>query len=71
MKTHMPMLRSDVAALGTSTAPPVHEHARRLHPGHGAAATPIESEDLARFEGEGGLEAREPGGPHPEEWSAQ
>jgi hypothetical protein len=35
------------------------------HPGHRAAVTRVEPEELARFEGEGGLEAREPFTPHP------
>jgi len=37
------------------------------HPGHGAAGTRIEPEELARFEGEGGLEAPETATPDAQE----
>lgn len=57
MKSHIPLLRIDVAALGSGAESSVHERPRRLPPEQ--CATPVESEDLARFEGEGGLEAPE------------
>ena len=57
MKSQMPMLLIDVAALRSGAEPSVHERALRLPPGQCAAR--VESEDLARFEGEGGLEAPE------------
>ena len=37
------------------------------HPGYRAAVTRVEPEDLARFEGEGGLAAPEPAMPLPPE----
>jgi hypothetical protein len=71
MKSHMPLLRIDVAAPRSSAEPSVHERAPRVPPGRGAAVTRVESEDLARFEGEGGLEAPELDAPNPEEWRGQ
>jgi hypothetical protein len=43
-----------------------HPHAR-----NGPAAVRVEPEELARFEGEGGLEAPGPASTHPEEPSTQ
>ena len=52
------MVLNDVAAFENSTSPSVHEREPRLRPGQDALG--VEQEDLARFEGEGGLEAPEP-----------
>ena len=59
MKTHMPMLPINVAALESRTEPSVHGRPAPLHPGQRAAVACVEQDDLARFEGEGGLEAPE------------
>ena len=71
MKTYMPMLPISVPAIGSGTEPSVHERASRLHPGHGAAVSRVEPEDLARFEGEGGLGTPEPAAPLPKNPSIQ
>ena len=60
-----PMRLIDVEAIGSGTEPSAYERVPRLHPGAGAAVTRVEPEDLARFEGEGGLEAPEPAAVHP------
>jgi hypothetical protein len=59
MKTDMPMLPIDVAALESGTAPSVHGRPAPLHPGQGAVVACVDQDDLVRFEGEGGLEAPE------------
>ena len=63
----MAMLLNDVAALESSRKPSVHERELRLHPGQDAAVGCVEQDELARFEGEGGLEAPEPGALPPAE----
>jgi hypothetical protein len=65
------MLMIDVAGIENGTERWAHERARCIHPAQGAALTRVEPEDLARFEGEGGLEAPETAAPHPEEWNAR
>ena len=60
----------EVGTIDRGAEPSIHDHSSRLHPGQGAPVTRVEPEDLARFEGEGGLEAPEPAAAHPEEWNA-
>ena len=67
----MQILFIDGAALGGGSKPTAPNCAAHRRPGQGAAVTRVEPEELARFEGEGGLEAPEPAASHPEEWSAQ
>ena len=54
------MLLDYAGAIGSVTAICPSEGAPHPHPGHGAVLTRVDLEALARFEGEGGLEASEP-----------
>ena len=58
--THTQLLFAYAGAVGGVTPMCVTDAALYPHPGGRAAVTRVESEELARFEGEGGLEAPEP-----------
>ena len=60
---HPQALLAEAGGVGSLTAIRVIEGVPHLHPECRAAVTRVESDDLARFEGEGGLEGPEPGGP--------
>ncbi len=68
---HTQALLPYAAAVGSVAATCVIERAPHPHSGYRAAVTRVEPQDLAKFEGEGGREARELGRPHPEEPGAQ
>ena len=58
--THTQMLLDYAGAVGGVAAICLTDWEPHPHPRSSAALTRVESEDLARFEGEGGLEAPEP-----------
>jgi len=65
--SHTQMLFAYAGAVGGFAPICVTDAALYPHPGHGAAGTRIEPEELARFEGEGGLEAPETATPDAQE----
>ena len=58
--------QTSAGAVGSVTAICLTEGAPPPHPARRAALTHVEPEDLASFEGEGGLEAPEPASLHPQ-----
>ena len=55
--TQLPLI--DVPALQSNTEPSVYGCEPRVHPRREATVACVEQDDLARFEGEGGLQAPE------------